>query len=253
MDSTTYHVFREPKTFEEFEAILKLRLKNFMEKGETATFEQSGFEDGLDVNNYDLCSVHYGLYEKTEAGEEELIGTVRFIDANKNPKSEKWMVRLLEKYPALNREVLKMPDVTLMVSITQKTPMARVADLIKKHRSNGTKLWEVSRLTLIPASRSFKMAVSFIETCYAFTIQNNDAFVCGIDTLHRKMYQSLFCYPLTLCGELNYGITEKTILYGDSNCLHPNKKPKIEQMATALRETGQVVFHPDWPDYMEPK
>lgn len=240
----TRQIFREAASFDEFEAMLRLRFEVFSEKGEIFLIEPSGFANGLDVNGYDLCSTHFGFYEKTVGiVGQRLLGTVRFIDAAVNPRSENWIRQLLKKYPDLSWEVLKVPGVPLLQDATQNSQIEKsTADLFKKYRSNGAKLFEVSRLAMKNEARGHGNGQKAIESAWAFVVRNESTAMFGPDRDHKPMYQPYFTYPLALAGNFDWGATTKSIVYGDIHCLHPLKRPQIEKMAAALRQTGQVVF-----------
>lgn len=249
MNSDTYQVFRQPRNFDEFEDILKLRFEVFMEKGENHLFEQSGIQYGLDINNYDLCSEHFGLYENDEL----LIGTIRFIDSDKNPNSEAWISQLLKKYTALKPQLLDVPQTPFYVQITQNTWMEQAATtLLKTYRNEDHKMWETSRLAILKAYRGVKNVHRIIEPAYGFVVKNQSSSLFAIAADHKPIFQPLFNYPIVLSGEYKYGPTVRILVYCDIHCLHPAKRPKIEKMANALQETGQIVFHPDCPDYRFP-
>ncbi len=251
---THYHVFRELRTFDEFEASLRLRFEVFMEKGEADLLDPSCTPTGLDANGYDVCALHFGLFEHTDRRPDVLIGCVRFIGRAVEPRAEGWMKELLEKHPALSWRILEVPEVPFTLYMTEGAAMEKqVAVLFKNHQLGSGPLWEVSRLALKKERRSTGNGQRLLDGIAGSFTKQSRGIIFGMNLDYRPLLQSYVNYPTAIAAEFDYGNARRMLLYCDRHTLSPAKKLRIEKVAAALGETGQAVFHDDLPDFRLPR
>jgi hypothetical protein len=239
----TYFEYREPESYEELQALLRLRYNVYQE----SRFQDfaSKFDDaGIELDSYDVRAHHYGLFELSN-GSSRPVGYIRMV-GNTARRWSNEILSLAKKNASLAEQVCTIQHHPL--------PLMKYfpdAEVVREYHRNacmkGKSIEEAGRLSLDKSVRS--MTVSWHMVAFSFAMQ----MVRGVDETivtciprHTAFYTQ-FGFE-RLAGTSDHYCPETKATF---SCLRTsNRRPpetiqeQLEKMIEAYHATGRICFNP---------
>jgi hypothetical protein len=185
--SSSCFVFRAPDSKEELRQLLRLRYCIYRESSLRTVTPHNKSE--IDVDWYDVCALHFGLYQSTGINPEP-VGYLRIVrDASTVERNNSDVLAIADECPeTLDRVHAKQGDPFPLMAYFPGA--GAVTFLYNERSSRGETFVEPGRLSLQPSVRSISM-VTFVTSC-AFAIghiENVDEAILSCDSKHVPFYR----------------------------------------------------------------
>jgi len=242
--SDNYFVFREIRSLNELQTLLSLRYQVYRESNLKYFIEEN--EYGIDLDNYDFHSRHFGLFENNL----EPIGYMRVVENGLSPQFEK-LQDILKKHPQIAPKVSMNPKIPFPSMVHWGNEIKKVYQKIK---DNNGDLVEGSRYVLKQNIKSIILAKLILESAFAiYLFYYSDYAIVSCTPAHKRFY-SRYGFS-TLTGTLNreFDGFHGCCLLGSASNVPNSQCKKLQQMANAYKNTGQICYNPSNPEiYYEP-
>lgn len=196
-------------------------------------------EFDLDFDAYDLCALHFGLFEEGPH-QSKLIGSMRVILGDKGPQYD-FLHQISKEFNLWSDHFddLNKYPLPYMKYGTQGEQLRHAYWL---YRSQGKRIIEGSRFTLRESHRNFRNAMYMLEASSALTFYHygfsHAVIVCCPDL--QTLYRRFGFEPLQ--GTRQFEHQGNKGMYLIKPYSPPNER--MSAMSSAFQDHGQICFHP---------
>ncbi|MFN0157507.1 MAG: N-acyl amino acid synthase FeeM domain-containing protein [Bacteroidota bacterium] len=247
MDQSTY-TFRQPNSISELRALLELRYRVYRESRLQNFIADNPL--GLDLDCYDLKSMHFGLF-RCVYGMEIPVGYMRLV-TDRVQSSAYDIMSISSADGTVLENVLQTPDAPFPV-MTYAPAVDRVNEMYHELLNKGESIVEPGRFALDESARGRLIAKQMVAATFAVTIANGiDSAILSCTLLHSRTYKQF--------GFNNFPGTEEfycdqagenallLLLLGVRASLPESERGKVMKMAKAYAETGCIFLDPSQPN-----
>ncbi len=216
------------------EVYLSSRLKVFCKDDDTC----------IDVDSFDGCSSHFGLFLQNH-GCETMIGGIRVFEGQVT-RAQRQLVELSCDYPSIAAAIESAPQVPF--PCLQYWPQRQlVSEFLKQRRVEGEVIVEPSRLVLAPLFRSLRLAAAIVEAAiarYFLSVHAVDRAILSFAASQEPFYRryGFDRVPGTEICIPRVGLPPTVILTGTPGAIPPLHAFRIRKMAEELDATGAIRF-----------
>ncbi len=216
------------------EVYLNSRLKVFCKDDDTC----------IDVDSFDGCSSHFGLFLQNH-GCETMIGGIRVFEGQVT-RAQRQLEELSCDYPSVAAVVGSVPQVQF--PCLQYWPQRQlVSEFLEQRRKSGEVVVEPSRLVLAPQFRSIRLAAAIVESAiahYFFSSYAIDRAILSLAASQELFYRryGFVRVPGTAVCVPRVGSPQTAILTGTPEALPTLHAVRIRQMAQELEATAMIRF-----------
>ncbi len=239
MKNNSNYVCREPKSIEELLEIFHLRYKIYTDSGLSNFLLPTTKQCELDIDWYDLNSLHFGLYEK-EGNMQKLVGTMRMVGQTET-KTANWIRNLSLSIPEVQLVIQNVPDKLIPMMNYMPFPDS-IEAIYKKCIVQGKELLEISRFAIDNSHRALFLSRFMIETMIAVAQLKGNSMIFTCAPKHRMLYQAFHNWPLYLTPEFICKGIERTIIYWDMSLLPKHLHRKIKKAAENFIARKELHF-----------
>jgi N-acyl-L-homoserine lactone synthetase len=245
MEQHKYFTLQEPQDFGELINLLKLRYRLFKSSRLHKLAATNQF--GIDLDCYDLCSLHFGLY-LCEGASQVPVGYVRMVTGEES----RYRDQLFEvsKYDqVLYEHVNRIPEYRYpLMEYAPYTPHVERFLVTAVHENSH--IAEASRLCLDPSLRGnrfadFNNARNFVAAIYAASLARGiGGCIVACDANHLVMYRLLGgkIFPGTEKWWSEKAGIDFSLLLLSANNLPGSMRNQVLGMREAFERTGQICY-----------
>jgi len=233
-------VFREVQDANELLALLKLRYRVYRNSRLAGFVPENRW--GIDIDEYDIRSRHFGLYWMHN-GTEEPAGYLRVVEDRIIPGSHP-IEAIAQRHPEFGEKTYATPAYPFPLMHYYPDAKALAADH-KMWAQMGERMCEASRFVVDESFGSPRIASFIVESAlatYLFYRQFGHAIWCCTST-HSSVYQRF--YDMQIHGgpkQIDYLINGLAYhcLIGTLATIPDRLREKLKEMASAYQATGRI-------------
>lgn len=183
----TTFVFREPENADELLSLLRLRYVAFRQSRLKGFVKEH--PDQLDIDPWDAKSMHYGLFQRKDGGDEPA-GYIRVVGFS---RTVQWplLVDLASRFDIANSAITREPVAPLPV-LSYDDPNRALWNEFEKITAAGHSLAEPGRIAMLPEYRSMAVCRHLVESTialYFFGRHLTERALVSCARDHRSFYQ----------------------------------------------------------------
>jgi len=240
ISAETWFVYREARTVDELEALL--RLSNRVYSGCRLARFVHQTEYGFELDAYDFRARHFGVFELS-GGTEKSVGYLRVVED-----------RDLSEQPTLRGLGTKYPELFAQTSRTVNRPFPvmnyspdseRLGRLYTQMLANGERAVEPTRMSLDPNCRKLSLARFLFECSNAiyFYVLGFDYAIACVDSSKKSFYRiyKWEYLPGTVEGDFAGLGVSSTVLLGSAAGMPRVPLARLTRMAKQYKATGHIT------------
>lgn len=253
LEKEPYFVFREAKTTNDFNRLLRMRYRVFRNSNLAKLIQENDY--GIDIDCYDLRARHFGLF-RVENNTEGTAGYLRVVEDRLVP-IEYPIISLIERMPELC-DKLKQEPKYLFPTMNYLPNPSIIRNLYENISHVGKQMMEPCRFALDEPFRSLRLAKHMVESILAVygSFLGIEHAIYSCDASNASFYKTYGFNRLKEIPESDFvGIgANSCCLFASYSKIPLPIRNRIEIMAKYFAETGEIYFIPSQSNrYYNPK
>ncbi len=240
-----YYIFREAHTEEELKSLLSLRYQVYKESRLKDFIENNSHE--LDLDCYDLRSLHFGLFHINN-GIQSALGYMRTVTNQFSPQKDMLLKIAVEQNENIEK-LFAIPKYPMpLLEYFPDAPI--IHSHYKRLKYQGKKIVEPGRFALLSKFRSRHLAQHMVISTIAIIIYNytfNHAYMtCHVP---QQRFYNLFGFDqVTDTNDYKiYGVPLVSLFWSEKY-LNSFVLERIRKMAEVFKNRGCITYNPAQPN-----